>query len=264
MISKFFPGLSVKLVQAGIFEKPEDFIKKSFLISSVMTPVIILILTIIFIRMQIVKWVLILAFPMLFFLLFLNFMRRPDVLIKKKEREFDREIVFAGRFLVIELQSGVPIYNAMLSVSNSYKIIGKYFKEILNRVQIGTSMSDAINEAIEITPSQNFRKLLWQVFNSLKTGADLATALSSTLDQISTEQVITAKEYGRKLNPLVMFYMVVAVIFPSIGIIMLLVFSMFFGLKVSLGLLLIIAFFVAFTQFIFLTIIQQQRPSVGL
>ncbi len=253
----------MRLIQAGIFEKPEDFVRKSFLLGFYVTTMFMVVVTIIFIRFQMIKSVLLLIFPLVFLLIFFYFMKRPDLIILRKQHEIDREIVFASRFLVIELQSGVPIYDAMKSVSHSYPIIGKYFREILNSIDIGTPIEDALNESIELTPSQNFRKFLWQVFNSLKTGADLAAALSTTTDQIASEQVITVKEYGRKLNPIVMFYMVVAVIFPSIGVIMLIIFSTFLSINITLPVLIITAVFIALLQFLFLTIIREQRPAVS-
>ena len=264
ILTRFTPGLSGRLVQAGVLEKPEFFVKKSLFVSFYITTFVLFGMAIIFIKFQIVLWLLIVLFPFLFLLLFLNFVKRPDFSVRKKMREFDSEIVFAGKFLIIELHSGVPVYNAMISVSKSYPVIGKYFREIINRVNVGTPIEDAINESIELTPSQNFRKLLWQMYNSLKTGADLAPALQLTVEQIAAEQMIQVKEYGRKLNPLVMFYMVVAVIFPSIGIIMLIVFSSFFSLSLNLTILMIVAAFVAFMQLIFLNLMRSQRPAVGI
>ena len=48
------------------------------------------------------------------------------------------------------------------------------------------------------------------------------------------QQQIEVKEYGRKLNPLAMFYMMIAVIVPSLGMTMLVVLATFVGLKLSL------------------------------
>lgn len=262
-IASSFPGLGAKLVQAGIFKKPEDFVKASFTIAFYLTTALTLAIGGIISRFQLGAGVIFL-FPILFVLTFFYLMKQPDILILKKQREIDSEIVYAARFLVIELQSGVPIYDAMVSVSKSYPVIGKYFREILNSIDIGTPIENALNETIELTPSQNFRKFLWQIFNSLKTGADLAVALSTTTDQIAEEQVITVKEYGRKLNPIIMFYMVIAVIFPSIGVIMLIIFSTFFGIKIGMIVLILIAAFVALFQLIFVSVIREQRPAIGL
>ena len=263
-LAKFFPSLGDRLTQAGLNEKPEDFVRKSLLIAFYLTTFVMFVLTIIFIKFQIGKWLLALVFPALFFFLFINLVKRPEAIIKRKQRKFDEEIVFAGKFLVMELQSGVPVYNAMMGVSKSYPVVGKYFREILNRVDMGTPIEDAINESIEQTPSQDFRKVLWQVYNSLKTGSNLATGLNVTIEQIAAQQIIQVKEYGRKLNPLVMFYMAIAVIFPSIGIIMLIVFSSFFSISINLVVLLLVAGFVAFMQVLFLTIIWKQRPAIGV
>jgi Flp pilus assembly protein TadB len=263
-IARLFPGLNEKLVQAGIREKPEDFVKGSVLVAFYITTFVTVFLAFILMKLQIAKSIPFIVFPLLFFFLFINLVRRPDAIIKKKQRKFDQEIVYAGKFLVMELQSGIPVYNAMMSISKSYPIVGKFFGEILNRIDMGTPMEEAINESIELTPSKDFRKILWQIYNSLKTGSDLAEALNLTIEQIAAEQLIQVKEYGRKLNPLVMFYMAVAIIFPSIGIIMLIIFSSFFSVHINLAILLIVAVVVAFMQIFFLSIIWGQRPAVGV
>jgi archaeal flagellar protein FlaJ len=263
-IARFFPGLGDKLVQAGLREKPEDFIKNSLLVAFYTTTFVVVLLAIIFMRLQIAQWFLVLLFPTLFFFLFINLVRRPDAIIKKRQRKFDQEIVYAGKFLVMELQSGIPVYNSMISVSKSYPVVGRFFQDIINKIDMGTPMEDALNESIEITPSNEFRKILWQIYNSLKTGSNLADALDMTIEQIAAEQLIKVKEYGRKLNPLVMFYMAVAIIFPSIGIIMMVVFSSFFSVQINLFALMIVAVLVAFMQLFFLSVIWGQRPAVGV
>jgi hypothetical protein len=46
--------------------------------------------------------------------------------------------------------------------------------EIVEKVNLGTTMEDALNEAITLTPSPELRKLMWQVLNAMRTGADVA------------------------------------------------------------------------------------------
>jgi pilus assembly protein TadC len=125
-------------------------------------------------------------------------------------------------------------------------------------------MEDALNEAVEFTPSANFRKILWQIINAQQTGADISTALKSVVDQITKEQLIEIKEYGRRLNPLAMFYMIIAVILPSIGITMFIILSTFLELTLELPVLISIAVFLGFMQFMFLAMIKSTRPSVEL
>src|SRR3989338_774037 len=148
-IAKTFPGLKIKLKQAGMEDKPEDFIKKTFVSAFYMTTGLVVALFLVLAKLNVLKGVLFLAVPIIFFVMFFYMIRLPDVKISKKEKEISKEIVFAGRFLIIELESGVPLYNAMINVSKNYEVIGKYFKEMTDKVDLGTSMEDALNEAVE-------------------------------------------------------------------------------------------------------------------
>ncbi|MEK6835817.1 MAG: type II secretion system F family protein, partial [Nanoarchaeota archaeon] len=119
-----------------------------------------------------------------------------------------------------------------------------------------------LNEVIEITPSPDFRKLLAQISNSLRTGADVSVALESITDQITKEHLIKVKEYGKKINPLVMFYLLIAIIVPSLGVAMLALLSAFTGLTLNLGNLIGIAIITGLIQISFLSVILTNRPGV--
>lgn len=255
------PGLGLKLQQAGMPDTPVEFIRKTVFSAFYMTTGIVVVLAVLFAKAESSILFPLLIFPVLFIMMFLYFVKFPDVKILKIQREIDREIVYAGRFLVIELESGIPIYDAFRHVSENYPIIGKYFQNIVEDIDMGTTIDDALNRAIEITPSKNFRRMLWQVVNSMTTGADIATSLDSVMEQIVREQRIELNEYGRKLNPLAMFYMIAAVILPSIGITMFVIFVSFLSIKLTLTSLLIIACFMGVIQFLFFTVVKSSRPA---
>lgn len=265
VISGMMPGLKHELRQAGIAYEPEDFIKSSIISSLIMSFGI----SFLFIggmlkgMGQPVK-IIFLIFPILAFILFNYFMKVPAAKIHKKANEISKEIVFATRFLIIEIESGVPIYDCFVNISKSYPAIGSYFKAIVESVNMGTSMEDAINEIIELSPSQDLRKILWQIINTLNTGADVTKPLNSVLDQIIKDQKIEVEEYGRKLNPLAMFYMMVAVILPSLGTAMLIIFASFIGFKLNLLLLIFFACLTGFVQFMFYAMIKSSRPPVDI
>ena len=256
-IARQMPGLGIKLKQARIMDSPEEYIKKTFQGALWLSLALVLIFFF-FLKSPLV----ILAFPIVFFIMFSYLSRSADVKITKIQREIDKEILFAGRFLIIELESGVPIYTTFKNLSENYEAIGPYFQEIVDKVDLGTSMSDALNETISTTPSPNLRKVLWQVMNSFKTGSNVIGSLKVVLDQIGREQQITIKEYGRKLNPMAMFYMMAAIIIPSLGITMLSVLASFMGWDLSLGILLVLVGGLAFVQFMFLAIIKSSRPPM--
>jgi archaeal flagellar protein FlaJ len=183
---------------------------------------------------------------------------------KRIEADVAKEIVFAGRFLVIELESGITLYNTFENLASNYQHVGMYFGMIAEKVRLGTGIDDAISETIEVCPSEDLRKILWQILNSIKTGADLAFALNGVLENIVREQKIAVKEYGNKLNPLAMFYMMTAIIMPSLGVTMLIVLSSFISLQLSLTILLVLAGFIGLLQVMFLLMIRNSRPNVDM
>ena len=105
---------------------------------------------------------------------------------------------------------------------------------------------------------------MWQIMNSLRTGADVSVALESMVEQITKEQLIEMKTYEKKLNPMVMFYLMMAVILPSLGITMLSLLSTFLGINLGVGALIGIALFLVFIQFMFLNMIKSSRPGFAI
>ncbi|RME54002.1 hypothetical protein D6783_00130, partial [Candidatus Woesearchaeota archaeon] len=195
---------------------------------------------------------------------FFYFIKYADVKADRIRRQISKEIVFAGRYLIIELESGVPLYESFVNISKAFPTVGPYFAEIIAKVDLGTTFEDALNETIATTPSPQLRKMLWQVLNSLKTGAEIADSLNVVFDQMIREQQIEVKEYGRKLNPLAMFYMIMAIIVPSLGVTMLIVMASFLGVKLDLFILIILALFVGFVQYMFLAVVRSQRPPMDI
>jgi flagellar protein FlaJ len=255
------PDLKHKLLQADMPDSPKEFIKKTFTSAFILSFGI----CVLFIGGMIkdIKIVAI-SFPIAFIFLFNYLLKVPDVKIRQKEAGISKEIVFATRFLMIEIESGVPVYNAFINVGNVYPVVGTYFKQIIDQIDMGTSMEEAINETLELVPSSNLRRILWQILNSIKTGADVTGALNAVLEQIVNEQKIEVEEYGRKLNPLAMFYMLIAVIMPSLGSAMIIIFASFIGFSLKLPVLLTIAGLLGFMQFMFYGLIKSSRPAVEL
>lgn len=262
IIARNLPNLKHKLKKAGVNYKPEEFIRRTFLSAFYMTTGLVIFLVLILAKFSVLKGIMIVFIPIIFLILFSYMLKLPDVIISRKEKGITREIVFAGRHLVIELESGVPLYNAMINVSKNYEVVGGYFKKIIESINLGTSIEDSLTEAVEYSPSNDFRRLLWQILNSVRSGSDVAKSLTSVLEQIAREQTIEINKYSKKLNPLAMFYMIIAVILPSLGITMLVVMSSFIEVEFDLTIFLVIAFLLAFMQFMFLSIIKFSRPAI--
>ncbi len=263
-IAKGLPALKLHLNQAGMDMKPEAFVQKTFISSFYLAFGVVIFLFFMLLRLETSLLFLVPLFLVLIFGLFTYMLKIPQARGIQKAKEIDKEIVYAGRFIQIELESGVPLYNALATAAKSYKHIGAHLQEIVDKIELGTPIETALNETIEFTPSEKFRKVLWQIVNSLKTGAEVSKSLEATLDQISKEQLIEIKAYGHKLNPIAMFYMIVAIIVPSLGMAMLVILSTFLGFNLTFPLLMTISAFIAFIQFMFIAIIKMSRPAVEI
>jgi pilus assembly protein TadC len=269
-IKSFFPDLGSRMLMAGMKESQEEFINKT-VVSSLNMWLMFLAIPILFIfnksfadiRITLII-ITIIGAPLSLLGIFFFFMQLPDVKKLGRDKEINKEIVFAGRFLVIEIESGVPLYNAMLNLAKAYPNIGVYFAEIITKVDLGTSMEEALNESIMYSPSKNLQRLLWQILNSISTGSQVNRALDSVIEQIVREQIIEVKAYSKKLNPLAMFYMMIAVILPTLGIAMASVAANFMGFMIDPIILFIVWAMIAFIQFMFINIIGSQRPAMDI
>ena len=148
----------------------------------------------------------------------------PKLLVKKKQANVERNILYALRHMYVQVTSGVPLFDAMVSVSQgNYGQVSSEFKAAIREINTGVPIDKAIDDLTELNPSMYFRRAMWQVSTGVKTGSDIGGILKNTIDYISAEQKIMIRRYGSQLNPLTVAYMMIAVIVPSLGITFLMV-----------------------------------------
>lgn len=270
-IAQHFPRLKQELEIAEMDITPVVFIRKSLMSAAILTIILEVILVWLFISQSVdllnTAIVFLITTPLIFLLSFNTSLFAPRVKIIKRGREIDKEIVFAGRHLLIELRSGVTLFDAMLGVSKEYGDVSKEFNKIVEKVTLGVPISVALHEIAENSPSVYFKRVLLQVANSISSGSDVGDSLEVVLDQVAKEQIIQLKAYGQKLNPLVMFYMLFGVIIPSLGVaFMIIVFSVIGAGFESMGLTLMAATLVGVLtmQYLFLSIAENSRPNFDL
>lgn len=187
-----------------------------------------------------------------------------DVQILKRKREMEKEVLFAGRYLLIKMQSGTPFFNSLIDASKVFGIAGRYFQEIIDEVNTGTPIEEVLDKASTNSPSKNFSVILREMNNALKLGVDVTKTLELILDDISEEQLEEIRGFGKKINALSMFYMIFAVVLPSLGLTILIIASSFIGLDIGLRHLFTVVFLLVFLQFMFLAMFKTLRPIVNL
>ena len=263
----YFPEIKKKLLLSGMGITPKEYLEK-VLVSTVFASFAALILTaIIFSEFAIDLFYLIpllIIYPILFFFYLMLYL---DVAIIKKKKAIDYEIVFAVRHIVIALRAGMPLFDTLVGVSVGYGDLSKEFNKIVEKVTLGIPLSQALREASRNTPSTNFARVLMQVANSLSAGSDVADSLEAVLNQISKDQVIELKAYGRKLTPLVMFFMIFGIILPSLGIAFAVILLSLIsgGAIIEQGSLLVAVFmFILLIQYLFLAMVEGSRPYYAI
>jgi len=263
-IAARMPELHDKMHSAGIHKKPAEFVdealKNGFLMALMMSILSIFIILQSGMSLGLVVLVFIVSFGAFFFLM----LKRLDVAITKREREIDRDVLFAGRFLLVKLNSGKPLINALFEASRSYGVAGEYFQEIVEDIKLGTPLEEALDKAYRTTPSKKFKKILFQINNALRIGVDVSSPLEAILEEISQEQLIEIQRYGKKLNSIIMFYLLAAIIMPSLGITLFSIVASMMSLKIDLPVFLMILFFLMLVQLIFIAVIRSIRPNLNI
>ena len=262
-----FPQLRRQLIQSQMNYTPAGFVRYA-LSGAAYISAILLLVSWLLLRSTDFSMPLFLAFaPILYILMFLYLMQFPLVKARQRAKKIEQELVFAGRHMLIELQAGVPLFDAMLGISRDYGPVSEEFNKIVEKVTLGVPLGAALHEVAANNPSPYFNRLVLQLSNSLSSGADVAITPESSLDQISKEQVLDLKAYGQKLNPLVMFFMIFGIIMPSLGVAFMIMLVSFLGSSgISFGpaALFGILACIGIIQFIFLSVVESSRPKFDI
>ncbi|HEV8289984.1 MAG TPA: type II secretion system F family protein [Candidatus Norongarragalinales archaeon] len=262
-VNAFAPGLKDSLRQSHTPIDSRTYSAAAFINSVTIAAVLALLLSIVSILARVNLDVLIATLPAVGFMAtFATAMAYPQIVARRRAREIEKDLIPAVRQLVIELRSGVALFQAMVSISDDYGAVSEEFRNVVKRIHGGVSDLDAIAEASSQAASPELRKVLWQISNALKIGTDVATALENLLDELAANRINAIRAYGQELGPFAMIYMLTAVIMPSMGITMLIILLSFLDVPlppIVLGA--ILAGLVIF-QLFFLNFISSRRPAV--
>ncbi len=261
MVEGIFPELGKDLKRAELSQSAPAFISQALMASLAITLVLGVAGFAVASSFDFPRIYAAVLMPFAFVFIFFWIMQYPRLRMGSKEKALDKDVLFAGRDMLIALKSGVPLFNAMANVTKNYGIASVEFARIVEKIESGVPAEIALQEASDLNTSRPFRQILLQIITSLRSGSDVAAALDVVLNQLSQEQVIALKRYGQKLNPITMFYMLFGIILPSLGIAIGIILTSFINIKVDFGMLLIILALLGIIQYIFLALIMSSRPN---
>jgi len=215
-----------------------------------------------------IKFPFLMAFPLsLAFAGFLFFSQiiYPKIYSSRKQMNIEKNLIPSLEDMLIQLNSGIPLFSILVNLSTAdYGFLSEEFKKAVKKINAGYPQIEVLEELGENNPSPFFRRALWQISNGMRAGSDISIVISESIKALNEEQLIQIQNYGNKLNPLIMFYMLVSVIIPALAITFLTIIASMVSLpKFTTNLLFISLFiFVMIIQIMFLGIIKSVRPSL--
>jgi len=254
--------------EAGMRETPYDFVRRMLVNSIIISVVIAIAIIAMLLHYGLGVAGIILGAVLgyaAYTVLFQRFLMFPLQKSKQLGKGVERDILFAARDLVVSLRSGMPLFNAITAVSTGYGDASKEFAKIVQLVQLGMPIEQAIDRVSSESQSKTFKRIMLQASVSIKAGADIAGALQGVVEDVTQEREIELRRYGQRLNALAMFYMLFGVIFPSMGVAVAAILTTFINIfSVTPTVLLFALVGIFFLQIIFLNVMRSSRPAFSM
>lgn len=204
-----------------------------------------------------------LALLVIFFTIFIFNILQPMLRTRTIAMQVDRDLSFALKDMLIQVESGVPLYAAMVNIAHSnYGAVSAKFEATVKKISTGTSESEALQEMALESKSDFFKIVLWQLIGTLQSGASLGPALRSTIEQLESYQHKLIKSYSSTLNFIVLLYMLSAAALPSLGITFLVILSAFGGTGVNEQLITTMVAGSLFFQLVLIGYVNSERPVI--
>lgn len=273
---KFFPSLDSELEEIGSKLESKDYLGGALISFSVYFLSVLFLLGTWAFRTELLSdtktRLLILLISFIFaFSIFFYTMLFPRWTSTKKKEELERNLLFATRHLMIQTNAGVPLFDAIVSISEEYGDpnfdyggISKEFKKIIKEVRSGKELTESLEDSAKRNPSPYYRRVIWQLANSNKAGANVGSVLKDMVEFLSDEQRISIRNYGSQLNPLALFYMLTCVIAPTMGLVFLMIMSTFVDIPITEVTFAVILILLMIIQIVFIGLIKSRRPKVAL
>jgi len=157
-------------------------------------------------------------------MMFVQAIMYPALIVRKKVRNVEKNLVFALRAILVQIKSGVSLFDSMTMVSRgSYGAISEEFQKAIDSINTGTPEQEALETMSEKNPSHFMRKSIWQIVNGMNAGADISMVLGETVSSMIREQKIAINKYGAQLRVLSLMYMMIGVIMPTLGVTLLII-----------------------------------------
>ncbi len=198
-------------------------------------------------------------------LMFVQQLAYPKLIASRRVRGVEQNLIPALQDMMIQLNSGIALFNILVNLSNGdYGEISVEMKNAVREINAGRSQVDVLEDIAVRNPSLLFRRAIWQLVNGMKEGSDISSLISEVIRSVNDEPLTQIQRYGGQLSPLALFYMLIAIIAPSLGITFVIIISSFAAIPIGKTKLIFYGLltFTLIFQILFLGMIKTRRPTL--
>lgn len=134
-----------------------------------------------------------------------------DLEIKKRESRLNQQALFFFQVLIMTLESGRNLENALKLTSENVKSeLSREFKRALNEIQVGKNLNEVLESLKERIPSSNINSIILNIIQANNFGNSISDSLNIQLNYLRESKMLYAKA---KLNKLPLKVSTVSVLF---------------------------------------------------
>lgn len=259
------PALIVSITQAEIEVKPEYYATLAVLsgiYQGIVAFALIMVLLFVTRSLNLIFMAIGLGIVVSFFMT-MRMLAYPSLLVLRRVKDIEANLLYSLRQILIQVRGGNSLFNAVVSVGDAgYGQISKEFQRAVQEIYAGRSLGDALEEMALRNPSPHLRRAVWQIVNGLRTGADIGNTIEVIVAQFTAEQRVVLQKFSKELGPYAMMYMMITVIFPTLGITLFLIIASLSTIRLNDTVLTLYVLFSAFIQFMFMQLLKQKRPPM--
>ncbi len=175
----------------------------------------------------------------------------------------DQDLLFALRTMLIQLSSGISLFEAMKNVSkSSYGQVSVEFALAIRDINSGVSETAALEKLAFRTKSEILKKTAWQIITTMRSGGSIVNALNSQVETLVEQQMDAIKSYSAELNLWTLVYLIIAAAMPSLGITFLVIASSIGGSGIGAETVILIIVMSISVQVAMILLIRSKVPKV--
>lgn len=210
----------------------------SYMLNKKIFAALLLIITILifFFSMELVGIILTLIIMFYVFILYY-----PQIKEQQNYSDINQELPYALRHMGIELKAGKGLHDSLITIKDAeYGSLSREFNRVLEEIKFGKSTEDALLDMSHRIKSPGLSTATQQIISTLRVGGNLSNSLNIIAKDITFDMNIKLKEYSQKLNSFILIYTFIAILAPTISLVMLMAGSTVIGDVISSNLLLTI------------------------